>query len=124
MISLISTFFSFCSYFNENRLTSVKNNLKDKKILLATFESDVTVENHYQQQQQEGGSSDILLNKIKVDISSGKGEGSSYQPDTEQLKKLVELCNTTVFGHGSVGDARNSKYFCFFQIFCVFSSSI
>lgn len=108
MISLISTFFSLQSYFNENRLTSVKNNLKDKKILLATFESDVTVENH-QHQQQGGGSSDILLNKIKVDISSGKGEGSSYQPDTEQLKKLVELCNTTVFGHGSVGDARNSK---------------
>lgn len=98
------------SYFTENRLTSVKNNLKDKKIVLATFESDFTVEN---QQQQSGSSSDILLNKIKVDISSGKGEGSSYQPDTAQLKKLVELCNTTVFGHGSVGDERNSKCFCF-----------
>ena len=101
-------FFFFYSYFDENRLTSVKNNLKDKKIILAIFEIDVTVENH-QQHQQGGGSSDILLNKIKVDISSGKGEGSSYQPDIEQLKKLVKLCNTTVFGHGSVGDARNSK---------------
>jgi len=90
------------SYFNEDCITRVKNNIKDKKIILALFEEDLVIENQ--------GHSDILLNKIKVDISSGKGEGSSYQPDTEQLKKLVELCNTTIFGHGSLGDIKRCKF--------------
>jgi len=44
------------------------------------------------------------LNKTKVDLSAGTGEGASYQADPQQLKSLVESCHVTVFGHGSLGE--------------------
>lgn len=106
---ILSVFFRFFidSYFKEDRLLSVKNNNKEKKIILAVFE-EVSVENQ--------GYEEILLNKTKVDISGGTGTGSSYQPDTEQLKGLVQLCDNTIFGHGSLGDenTKRSKCTCLF----------
>ena len=74
----------------------MRNNIKDKKILVALFEEGLSLENQ--------GYEEILLNKIKIDISEGSGTGQSYQPNAQQIKSLVEACHVTVFGHGSLGE--------------------
>ena len=89
-------------YFTEGALDNVRSNIKDKKILVALFEEGLSLENQ--------GYEEILLNKIKIDISGGSGTGQSYQPNAQQIKSLVEACHVTVFGHGSLGKAfKRSK---------------
>ena len=92
-------------YFTEGALDNVRSNIKDKKILVALFEEGLSLENQ--------GYEEILLNKIKIDISGGSGTGQSYQPNAQQIKSLVEACHVTVFGHGSLGEAFKRSKDCY-----------
>ena len=85
----------FCRYFEGDHLSFVKNNSKDKRVVLAMFEEDLVLPNTSQE---------LVFDKPLVDISGGVGTGMAYVPDYTQFRSLIEMCNMTMFGHGTLGE--------------------
>ncbi|XP_065674355.1 uncharacterized protein LOC101236161 isoform X3 [Hydra vulgaris] len=81
-------------YFEGDCLSFVKNNANGKRIVLAIFEEDFVI----------SSSHELLCDQPFVDISGGVGNGISYVPDYTQFRSLIEMCNITMFGHGTLGE--------------------